>query len=66
MHQSAEENGFQQLASAPRPKQDAANCGLGNGANMASSVPRPRVFYFRLLSSEPKQPWDKPTGFSGE
>jgi hypothetical protein len=33
MHQSAEENGFQQVASAPRPKQDAANCGLGANIN---------------------------------
>jgi hypothetical protein len=34
MDQSAEEYGYQLLASTPRPKQDAANCGLGNAATI--------------------------------
>jgi hypothetical protein len=49
MYQSAEEYGFQQIASMSRPKQDAANCGLGNGANIASSMSSTANVYFRLF-----------------
>jgi hypothetical protein len=35
MERSAEEDSNQQIASLPRPKPNAANCGLGNPANIA-------------------------------
>jgi hypothetical protein len=66
MDQSAEKYDYQQLASMPRPKQEAANCGLGNGANIALFMTRPRVFFSVLLAANRTNRGASPRDFRQE
>jgi hypothetical protein len=54
MDRSAEEDSNQQVASLPRPKPNAANCGLGNRANIALFTSRPLVLIAMFLAANRK------------